>query len=133
MAEANNLERYVRYALLLGEDNYASQSAQSPNTARRMKSLYPSLAGDLAREQRHPKFLAAQLSGGRVGFLEQFRWFNSSTKTFTTFFFAATATKLYKQQVGTDADWVEVTTVGALAGIPTGRSLNNLFHFSDGV
>lgn len=126
-------EKYSKFALTLGEDTYASQSAQNPNSARRMLSLYPSLAGYLEREQRHPKFLAAQLAGGRVGFLDQFNWFDTSSKLFTTFFFAATATKLYKQKVGTDSDWVEVTAVGTLQGFPTGAAINNLFHFSDGV
>ena len=86
----DDLQKYVRHVLVMGEDVYASPSAQSPNTARRMLALLPSLNGELEREQRHPKFLAAQLTGGRVVFLEQFNWFDSATKTFIRFFFAAT-------------------------------------------
>lgn len=139
MRSLDSLDRYVRYALLMGEDTYASPTAQSPNTARKVTALYPSLAGDLTREQRHAKFLPGQLSsGGRIVMLEQFNWFDSATKTFTQFFLAAAdagsgTAKLYKCELGTDSDWVEVTTVGTLAAYPVGRSLNNLFHLSDGT
>ncbi|MCI0348857.1 MAG: hypothetical protein L0Z53_05470 [Acidobacteriales bacterium] len=123
---------WKRYNLIVGEETYASSTAQNPATARRVKSLIPSLAGHLQREQRHPTFLPATLVGGAVGFLDEFNWFDSATKTFRKFFFAATSTKLYKQLVGTDTDWVEVTAVGALAGFPVARSINNLYHLSDG-
>lgn len=137
MASVDNLDRYTRYALFLGEDTYASPSAQSPDSARKVTGLYPSLAGDLTREQRRVAFLASQLPG-RIVMLEQFNWFDSATRLFTSFYFVAAdngsgTAKLYRQKVGTDTDWVQVTDVGTLAAYPVGHGLNNLFHLSDGT
>jgi hypothetical protein len=138
MATTDSLDGYARYALIYGEDTYTSPTAQSPDTARRVLGLIPSPSGELEREQRHPTFLAAALTGGRVGYLEEFNWFNSATKVFTKFFLAATASKLYKQKVGTDSNWSELTTYFsgrslALADFPVSVSIDNLLHLSDGA
>src|SRR3990167_3548733 len=121
-------ERFVRFSLITGEESYAAQGSQNPETSRRLKSLLPSLAGDLKRERPHPKYLPTLLPAG-VGWLWQFDK-KASDGSFTSHFFAATSTKLYHQESGA---WVEVTAVGTLVGYPQAVNLNNLMHFTDGA
>src|SRR3990167_3431071 len=121
-------ERFVRFSLITGEETYAAQGSQNPETSRRLKSLLPSLAGDLKRERPHPKYLTTLLPAA-VGWLWQFDK-KASDGSFTSHFFAATSTKLYHQESGA---WVEVTAVGTLVGYPQAVNLNNLMHFTDGA
>ena len=120
--------KWIRYNLITGEDSYASQTAQRPETARRLSALIPTLAGDLEREFRHVKYSTTQLPSA-ILFTHKFTR-NNGSGAFTDHFFVATATKLYKDIAGVLA---EVTAVGTLAAAPSAVNINNLMHLSDGV
>lgn len=122
-------EGVTRYSLITGESTYVSSTAQDPQTARRLKSLIPSLAGDLRREKPQPLFPATTTVAlpSTIGFLHQFDK-KDNNGAITSHFFCATATKLYKSD-GTN--WIEVTDVGALARFPQAVNINNLMHLSD--
>lgn len=125
-------ERLSKYNLSgASEDTYASQTAQNPTTARRAKSLFPSPAGYLEREQPNATFATNVLPSGVVWLFEFDQ--NNGGNTLR-FYFCATSTTLYLLNglpgVGT---WVAVAAVGALATTPQAVAINNLMHFTDGV
>ena len=122
-------DKYTRFALVLGENSYSSQSATDPQSSvRRLQGLIPTAAGDLEREQRHVKYSATQLASA-ILWTHQFDH-NDGLGVFTSHFFVATATKLYKD---ISAVLTEVTDVGTLAAIPFAKNIDNLMHFSDGT
>lgn len=131
MAE-KRVERVSKYNLSgASEDTYASQTAQNPTTARRAKSVFPSPAGYLEREQPNASFASNVLPSGVVWLFEFDQ--NNAGNTLR-FYFCATSTTLYlltgAPGVGT---WNAVSAVGALANTPQAVSINNLMHFTDGV
>lgn len=129
-------EKVTRYNLVTGVDSYASQTAQNPATSRRLQSLIPSLAGDLAREAPDPTYLNSL--GAKVGFLFDYNKSNGDG-TNTHFYFAATASQIFLSSGGA---WVAQTlptnNSGAtsntpLKAYPQAVVINNMMHISDGT
>src|SRR5690242_4754574 len=102
------------------ENSYASQTAQDPNTARRMQSFIPEADGMLHREAAQPFYINQTLSGPVVSLYN----FNQSQSdgSITRFYLAAARTSftvdagdflgpcnLYIQNAGA---WTQVTDVG---------------------
>lgn len=131
MAE-KRVERVAKYNLSgASEDTYASQTAQNPTTARRAKSLFPSPAGYLEREQPNATFAANTLPSGVVWLFE---FDQNNAGAILRFYFAATATTLYLLTGSPGSGtWSAVAAVGTLANTPVAVSINNLMHLSDGV
>src|ERR1035437_8524635 len=131
-------EKFQRFNLVTGEDDYSSQTASNPTTSRRLQSLIPSLAGDLRREKPNPLYLANL--GSAVGWLFEYDRIDvvGGTASVRRFFFAATSTVLYLNVGGA---WVVqnlplasgVSSVTSLVNYPQGTVTNNLMHMSDGV
>src|SRR6516164_5559767 len=107
-------EEISRFNLLLSEDTYSSQNAQtgSPNAVRRLLSLIPSGAGDLVRELPEPAYLATNLGSAVVALFEFDH--NDASGNVIREYFAATATTLYRNN-GAGA-WASVSAVGTLNG-----------------
>lgn len=83
-----------KWNLVTGEDSYAGQNAQNPNTARKMQSFIPQDDGQLHRELVNPKYLPTQLSGPVVGLYQFVQTQLQSNGTFADvyFYFAAART-----------------------------------------
>jgi hypothetical protein len=111
-----------------GESTFASPTGHSSRFYRKVQGLVQSLAGELEREQRAVAFASTILPTNCL-FLHQFDHYDGGG-AFTSHFFAATATKLYKYSAGTLA---EVTAVGTLAAVPVARNIDNAMHLSDGT
>jgi hypothetical protein len=115
-----------RISLVTSEDTYSSQTAQAKESSRRLKSFVPALDGILVRENVQPVF-ATGISDAIYNIAEFDH--NDANGAVTRFYFAATATALYKYTAGT---WNAVAGI-TFAGVAVFVTLNNLLHVSDGV
>lgn len=129
MPELVTREKVTKVNLITTTDQYASQTAQNPETSRQIKGLIPSQAGYIDRENAWPLFAQGTNLPSKVLWLYEFDQNNNGT--ILRFFFAATATTLYQLVSGTN--WQAVSVVGTLANTPVAVTANNLLHFSDGV
>lgn len=133
---AHGREVVGTWNLLTGENTYASQTAQSPSTSRRVKSWLPELDGALHRELAEPLYVSTSLTNPVVA-LFNFNQ-NNSNGVVTRYYFAAARTVsddsartcLLYQQIG--LIWSQVTAVGTLSDTPVFRVLNNLLFMVDG-
>jgi len=114
--------------LAAGENSFSSPSGHDKDSYRKLSGLTQSIAGELEREQRAVAFASTTLPS-TVLFLHQYDRY-AGAGSFTSYFFAATATKLYQLTAGA---WVEVTAVGTLTAAPVARNIDNLMHLSDGT
>lgn len=133
-------ETVSKFNLVTGEDTYAGQNAQNPETARRLLSLIPTVAGELTREAGQPLFLPTNL-GSKVGELYEYDY-NDASGNRQIKYFAATSTALY---MSNGASWQlqtlpipfslssSATPTAPFTDYPTFVNINNLMHFSDGV
>lgn len=120
-------QRISSYNLVLGEDSYAGQNAQDPTTARRLKSLIPSLAGELEREKTYSLYTSSPVNpAGNIGYLFQFDR-NDANGVVTRRYYAATSNKLFEIVNGVP------NLVLSLAGYPQAVTKDNRLHLSDGV
>src|SRR5690348_14961927 len=118
-----------KYTLTGGENTYASPAATDSADARKLQSLIPSLAGSLERERPAIPFTADAAFPSRVAFFHQFKRNNGGV--FTSYFFCATATTLYKLSGFPGGTWQPVTQVGTLGGFPVAVNIDNTMQLDD--
>lgn len=128
-----------KYNLITGQDSYASQTAQNPETARLLIGFVPGDDGALYREAPQPQFVnIGAMPVAEVKKLFEFDFVSNST--ITRFYFAVVATSpgattFQLWQTNGVAAWAQVGAVGTLQNIPAVAKVqsSNLLHLSDGV
>lgn len=127
-----SVERVSKYNLTSAtEDQYSSQVAENPNSARRVLSLFPAAAGYLEREAPNATLGTNTLPAPVIWLFE---YDQNNAGTILRFYFAATSGFLY-MTTNLAGTWTQQTQVGALTSNPQLQACvtQNLMHFSDGV
>lgn len=118
---------FKKYSLVFGENDFTSPAATNPQDARKLKSLIPSISGELERER--PAITAATIAAGSdpIRILHQFK--HQTGGVFTIHYFAANSTTLW-HATSVTGTWTSVLTTVA---IPVFVNIDNTLHISDGT